>query len=245
MIPKIIHCCWFGGREKPGNIQMCMDSWRRVMPDYRVMEWNESNFDIQAIPFAAQAYGAKKFAFVSDVARVKALTEVGGIYLDTDVMVYRPFDTILHHPCVLGFEQGNYVATSFMASESGHALMRQFLEAYQDLNFIQNDGAMISHTNVAILTQMLCDLGLIRDNRLQIIGDGIAIYPQEYFSPYDYCNCIHQNTANTMCEHLFYVSWLPWSVRVKKSLKRLLVASLGKRSLEIVRAIGKELRCHG
>ena len=126
MIPKIIHYCWFGG-EKPGKVLKCIESWKRCLPDYEIIEWNSENFDVFALPYTSEAYKAKKYAFVSDVARVKALYEYGGIYLDTDVMVYGKFDPVLQHKCVFGFEEELYVATSFMAAEPHHPLMKQFL----------------------------------------------------------------------------------------------------------------------
>ena len=103
MIPKIIHYCWFGRNEKPEKIQKCIESWKIHLSDYQIIEWNEDNFDYNLLTYTKDAYNAKKYAFVSDVARVKALYEMGGIYLDTDVMVYQNFDSILKHNCVLGF----------------------------------------------------------------------------------------------------------------------------------------------
>lgn len=88
MIPKIIHYCWFGG-EKPQKVVKCIESWKKNLPDYEIKEWNKNNFDISELQYTLDAYKAHKYAFVSDVARVKALYEYGGIYLDTDVMVYK------------------------------------------------------------------------------------------------------------------------------------------------------------
>ena len=164
MIPKIIHYCWFGRGEKPKKIQKCIDSWKRVLTDYQIIEWNEDNFNVSKLKYTQDAYNAKKYAFVSDVARVKALYEMGGIYLDTDVMVYKTFDSVLDNKCVLGFEQDNYVATSFMACVKEHNLMKQFFELYSDLSFYDENGNIIPGTNVSKLTNMLLVKGLIRDN---------------------------------------------------------------------------------
>lgn len=234
MIPKIIHYCWFGGKEKPNKIQKCIDTWKKILSDYTFMEWNETNFDINEFLYTKDAYDAKKYAFVSDVARVKALYEYGGIYLDTDVVVYKSFDKILNNACVFGFEQENYIATSFMACEKNHALMCQFYEMYRNLNFYSENGEIIEGTNVSKLTRLLEEKGLIRNNQYQVLED-IVIYPQEYFSPYDYSNCIKQNTENTICEHLYFVSWMSSKTRFNKVVKKILVKFIGKNGIEKLR----------
>lgn len=226
MIPKIIHYCWFGG-EKPKKIQQCIQSWHEHLLDYEFVEWNTNNFDTNINQYVKDAYEAKKYAFVSDVARVKALSEMGGIYLDTDVIVYKSFDEILNHKCVLGFEQDEYVATSFMACEKGHPLMKQFYEMYENLPFYDEKGNVISGTNVTKLTRMLMEKGLERNNEYQSLEDEIVVYPREYFSPFEYGYFIDGKSENTICEHLFLVSWMPWTTKMKKRLKKFVVLFIG------------------
>lgn len=92
---KIIHYCWFGGNEKSQIIKKCINSWKKYMPEYKIMEWNEKNIDLSFSPFVIEAYKNKKWAFVSDVIRLKVLYEYGGIYLDTDVELYESLDDLL------------------------------------------------------------------------------------------------------------------------------------------------------
>ena len=84
MIPKIIHYCWFGGNPLPTDVKRCIESWKKMCPDYEIKRWDESNFDVNAHPFTKAAYEAKAWAFVSDYARLKVVCDNGGIYLDTD-----------------------------------------------------------------------------------------------------------------------------------------------------------------
>src|SRR5699024_7215547 len=97
--------CWFGG-EKPDTVKECIESWHTILTDYEIIEWNQENFDINKLKYTREAFKEKKYAFVSDVARVYALYQYGGIYLDTDVKVYKKFDSILKEKCVFGFEEG-------------------------------------------------------------------------------------------------------------------------------------------
>lgn len=229
MIPKIIHYCWFGKSKKPKKIEKCINTWKEKCPDYKIIEWNESNFDVNKLKYTKDAYEAKKYAFVSDVARVKALYEYGGIYLDTDVIVYKDFATILNSKCVLGFEFGNYIATSFMACEPKFYLMKEFYNLYIYLHFYDNQGNIISVTNVSKLTNMLLDKGLERNDQLQILDNTIVVYPKEYFSPYEYGYCIRNNTENTICEHLFLVSWGNKNIYIKRIIKKIIVLIIGKK----------------
>lgn len=235
-IPKIIHFCWFGGKQKPSKVQKCIESWHKYLSDYEFMEWNESNFDVNCNEYVKQAYENKKFAYVSDIARIKALDQYGGIYMDTDVMLYKSFDDLLNNKCILGFEEENYVATSFIACVPGHDLIKEFIGRYENASFYNQDKSLDLTTNVQRLTDILENRGLLRNNEFQKVGD-ISVYPQEYFSPYDYGNCIRKNTENTYCEHLFLVSWLPWTAKLKKLIKKMVIPIIGINNMNRIRRI--------
>lgn len=235
MIPKIIHYCWFGGKSKPIKIQRCIEGWRDILKDYEFIEWNEDNFDVNYYEYTRQAYEQGKYAFVSDVARIEALRQYGGIYLDTDVEIYKIFDDLLDNSrCILGFEYDNWIATSFMAFEKNHPLLMEFGNLYAEESFSRN-GLLNTTTNVNRLTKLLCDKGLIRENCKQLLSDGIEVFPIEYFSPYDYANCIMEKTENTYCAHLFFVTWMPGSEQLKKYIKSFLVKIIGRQGLEWLR----------
>ena len=105
MIPKIIHYCWFGRKPKPQKVLEYIETWKKFFPDFEMKEWNEDNFDVNMMPYTKEAYYAKKYAFVSDVARLYALVHEGGIYFDTDIRVVKRFsDELLNSHGFLGFE---------------------------------------------------------------------------------------------------------------------------------------------
>ena len=129
MIPKKIHYFWFGGNEKPAKVQKCIDSWKKYCPDYEIIEWNESNFDIHCMPFVEQAYDAKKYAFVSDVARLIVVYEQGGIYMDTDVEVIKPLDDLLNNKAYMSFENDENINTGQgFGSEPGLKLLKKHID---------------------------------------------------------------------------------------------------------------------
>lgn len=116
MIPKIIHYVWLGHGEKSDKIKACMESWRKFLPDYEIKEWNEDNFDINYNDFTRDSYEKKMYAFTSDVVRLYALYTEGGLYLDTDVLLYKPLDEFLTDEGFTGFEDTNYPVTAVMRS---------------------------------------------------------------------------------------------------------------------------------
>lgn len=234
-IPKIVHYCWFGKKEKPESVKKCINSWKKFLPDYELMEWNEDNFNIDKLQYTKEAYEAGKYAFVSDVARIEALYLYGGIYMDTDVEVLKSFSPLLDARCILGMEEKEYVATSFMAFEKGHPLVKQFLNLYENLSFYDEKGQIITGTNVAKLTNMLAEKGFKQINTYQELEDGIKIYPKEFFSPYDYINCYYKITENSYCVHHFAVSWMSKKEQVKKQIKRKVVKILGPDKMNKIR----------
>ena len=235
-IPNIIHYCWFGKREKPIIVKKCIKSWEEKLKEYKIIEWNEENFDIDSNIFIRQAYDCGKFAFVSDYVRVYALYNYGGIYLDTDVEVYKKFtDTILNNSSFWGFEEKNFIATSTIGATKGNKLIKQFLDSYDNKDFLKEDGTINALTNVVIVSEILRKLGIKLDGSYQEVKDLATIYPQEYFSPYDYINCYSKETENTYTIHHYYKSWLPMSARFKTSIKKFGAKIIGGKNIAKMR----------
>lgn len=206
-IPKIIHYCWFGRGPKPKLAEKCIKSWKKYCPDYEIMEWNEDNFDVSTAPeYVKQAYTAKRWAFVTDYVRLRALTELGGVYLDTDVEVVKPLDPYLKHKAFAGFEHISRVQTGLLACEPGFPLFRDFMAYYDTASFLQPDGTPDITTNVEILTGLCRQRGLEFTDKLQIIDD-LAIYPREVFCPVDYDTKKLKRTRKTVTIHWFSGSW--------------------------------------
>ncbi|MGG0237735.1 glycosyltransferase family 32 protein [Bacillus rhizoplanae] len=236
-IPRIIHYCWFGGKEKPDTVKRCIDSWKKNLSEYEMIEWNEDNFDINCNPYVKEAYKSRKFAFVSDYVRVHVLYYFGGIYLDTDVEVFKSFNDLLCHDSFWGFEQENYIATSTIGAAKGNKLIKIFLDSYEEKSFIKEDGSHDDLTNVAIVTGILKTLGLKTNGEYQEIEGIGTFYPQTYFSPYDYINCRKFITENTYTMHHFYKSWLPPKARFKSTIKIIASKVIGGENIARIRKI--------
>lgn len=235
-IPKVIHYCWFGRKEKPTIVKKCIESWRKNLIEYEIIEWNEDTFDINFNEFVKQAYDKGMFAFVSDYVRVFALYNYGGIYLDTDVEVLKEFtDDILSNDSFWGFEEKNFIATSTIGAKKGNMFIKSFLDTYQGKKFIKYDGSIDTLTNVAIVSDMVKNIGIKLDGTYQK-SEGLAtFYPQEYFSPYDYINCYSKQTEETYVIHHYYKSWLPYSTRVKTNIKKVMSKCIGGKNVATIR----------
>jgi hypothetical protein len=207
MIPKIIHYCWFGHGQMPESAVKCLESWHQHMPDWKYMLWNEDSFDFSLYPYAREAYEARKFAFVSDVARLHALKLCGGLYLDTDVLVYKSFDPLLEYKAFAGFEGSKHcpVGTCVLASEVEGAWVNKQLADYEGRRFIKEDGSYDLTTNVSFITQKMEEGGFVSNGQEQDF-DGLHVFPVDYFSP-RHTTGEYLRTENTYCEHLGLGSW--------------------------------------
>ena len=221
MIPKVIHYCWFGEKPLPKAAIRCIDSWKKHFPDYEIREWNESNYDVRKIPYTAEAYGAKKYAFVSDYARFDILYEQGGVYFDTDVEVLRPFEDILTQGAFMGRESdGADVNPGLgMAAAPGLALYREVLDHYQDQHFLRGDGSLNMETIVSRTTGILRAHGLKNEPGVQQVA-GVRVYPKEYFDPLDNNTGEITVTENTHSVHWYAMSWLPKRQQIIRRITR-------------------------
>ena len=225
MIPKIIHYCWFGGKPLPKSAEKCIASWKKYLPDYEIKRWDESNFDVNAIPYTREAYAACKFAFVSDYARFWILYHYGGVYFDKDVEVIRPIDDIINRGGFLGVESnrnGIYTVNPGLgfAATQGTAVIGEMVNLYSTFHFINTDGASDLKNIVEITTDYLSSKGLQNTDEIQDCC-GFTIYPKDYFCPIDYDTRELKITENTRTIHHYAESWVPRSTRFKNALSRL------------------------
>lgn len=218
-IPKIIHYCWFGNNPLSDMAKKCIESWQKNCPEYRIMEWNEKNFDINCNTYVQEAYREKKWAFVSDVARLVALVNYGGIYMDTDVEVLQPLDNILNNEAIVGFECESRIQTGFLACVKGQPIFKEFLRMYDQEHFVNLDGSMNTVTNVTRLTNLCLKYGLILNNKRQVIK-GITVLPKEYLSPKDVETGKVNVTDKTLCIHYFDGSWLSKEDHIRIEIER-------------------------
>lgn len=216
MIPKTIHYCWFGRGKKPPLVKKCIASWRKFMPEYEIIEWNEDTFDINANAYTKMCYEQKKYAFLTDYVRLLVVAEHGGIYFDTDVEALRSFDELLENESFFGFETEEYVATGLgFGAQAGNPIVLQMIREYDA--FL--DGRHGTEGCPRLNTKALLKFHLQQNGQKQNL-DGAVIYPTEYFNPLNSATGQLSKTKNTYSIHWYSMSWLSPSKRQLSRLAR-------------------------
>lgn len=205
-IPKIIHYCWFGKGEKPADVLYCINTWKKHMPDYKIIEWNESNFSVSnSNQYVKEAYRTRKWAFVADYVRLYALYEHGGIYFDTDVEVFKSFDSLLNNNSFFGFETKDFLMTAVMGAVKNSQIIKDFLKEYENMKFDASIN-LNEVTNVVTFTKLMKNKGLKINGKEQII-EGAKIYPQAYFGSNDIINLVGKYRKSAYAYHHCAASW--------------------------------------
>lgn len=196
----------------PRSVKRFIRTWRKHLPDYEIKVWTEKEFDpMSSVSYVKEAYQCSKFAFVSDYVRLYALSQYGGIYLDTDVEVLDSFDPYLDCP-FLCFENEENIATAIIAATKTTQWVKDVLAMYVERHFI-NDGKMDLTTNVEFISKEFVKRGLRVGGEMQVV-DGVKIYPSEYFSPKSWGTGLYNITDKTIAVHHFAGTWHSKSTRL-------------------------------
>ena len=220
MIPKVIHYCWFGRGKYPSITKKCISSWKKYCPDFEIKCWNEDNYDVHKNPYVWEAYQKKKWAFVSDFARLDIVYHHGGIYLDTDVELIKSLDSLLEESCFLASAaDGSGISTGLgFGAEEGHEAIRAMLHTYDDRHFVVNGGIDLTAC-VTINSAPFLQQGY--DSRLrekQTVMNAL-ILPSSYFDPIDGPSSELHQTEETIGIHRATCSWYTGFPRLKALLR--------------------------
>ena len=209
MIPKIVHYCWFGRGPMPELVQTCIASWHTHMPDWQFHLWSEDNFDIASAPqYVQEAYTAKKYAFVSDYVRLWALEQEGGLYMDVDFEVYKPFDDLMEqYASFAGYEgsKKNPVMMGVLAAAPHHPCIQAMMATYADRRFVREDGSLDMTPNTGYFYDWMTRQGFVADG-VEKDWNGVHVLPVECFCP-GLTTGENLRCERTYCEHKGLHSW--------------------------------------
>ncbi len=237
---KYIHYCWFGNNPLPKLAKKCIKSWQKYLPDYEIIKWSEENVDLNECPFIKEAYENKKWAFVADYARTKAMYEYGGIYFDTDMEVTKDITNLLSDETFLGVEDSNLIACGVWYEKHPKSfLSKNMLDFYRSLEHFSSED-YFEYSIPRIITKVIDDDNFDgTKNEIQKLKNNIKIYPREYFYPLSYDHKNNVFTDNTCMIHYYDATWVPdWEKRELKIFR-----IFGRKNGEfIIKAIKKTKR---
>ena len=201
-ISKKIHYCWFGNNPKSEMEKKCIASWEKYCPDYQIIEWNEDNYDVNSSKYMQEVYSSKKWGYSADYARLDIVYKEGGIYLDTDVEIYRNFDDMLADEAFFNFACAYEVnAGSGFGAIAGNNILMELRDFYTDKHFINKDGTLNLQSCAFYQNPVLENYGFnLAENKYQVINN-IVLYPSEVMNPGGRSNIIKNITDKTHSYH--------------------------------------------
>ena len=227
-IPKIIHYCWFGKGEMPDALKECMKSWEILkQAGYEIKRWDESNCSFDENDFVRKCFAEKKWGYIGDYYRVKALYEIGGGYLDTDVIMQKPFDELLNQEAFIGFSCDCALCTAVVGAQKGATFIKGFLEMYDTGKFYTEESFKNGKTQAEYCDgkwapsneywtwYTICTYpNFVLNNKMQRLVN-VTVYPKQYFE-------LGSLTGSYYCRHTNYNSWREQntSKNVLKKIKR-------------------------
>lgn len=210
MVSKIIHLCWFSDDPYPVEIRVCLESWRRVLPDYEVKIWRMADARAIGIPYIDEALDARRWAFASDVVRFYAVYTYGGVYMDSDVFIYRRFDEFIPEEGFVTFNERIEdhwtdfgLQAAFFIGSKGNAFCREMLDYYKSRHYIGPDGTQDNTISPYTMRSIAEKYGYrCDDSAPQRLGE-LTVYPTRFLAP----RKRYKVTAETVGQHRVYGSW--------------------------------------
>ena len=225
---KIIHYCWFGGKPLPAMAKKCIKSWKKFLPDYEIKEWNENNFDIKCCPFVEEAYKNKKWAFVSDYARLHALHEYGGIYLDTDMEIIKDINFLKDKEFFIGYEAKRSIAAGVIGVKNPqNKYVEELLNFYKARSGFSEEN-IIEFAIPKVITKMFKKYETRNEQEIEVYDNSIYVYPEDYFYPINYDYSKRNYTSNTCMVHYYNATWVPKGEKIALAAYRTFGMKLGK-----------------
>ncbi|MFC5684428.1 glycosyltransferase family 32 protein [Flavobacterium sp. MAHUQ-51] len=240
MIPKIIHYCWLSDDIFPDNIQKCIESWKKNLPDYEFILWDTKRFPLENSIWVKQAFETKKYAFAADYIRLYAVYNYGGIYLDSDVEVLKGFDELLELPYFVGTEGDGIIEAGVFGAEKKTDWLGYCLEYYEGKTFVKVDGSFDTVTLPKIMMKQIgAKRKIVEMPQEQVINnrtllenkDFLYLFSKEYFCAKNLGTGELENTINTYTIHHFAMSWILSKNKFLPNLKRKLMSVLGVKTI--------------
>ncbi|MCL1945226.1 MAG: hypothetical protein FWF56_05445 [Firmicutes bacterium] len=234
-IPKKIHYVWLGGGELSDLHKRCIATWSEICPDYEIIRWDESNYDVNINPLVVNAISAKNWALAADYIRVDVLHRYGGIYLDTDVELVKSFDHLLYLEFFVGYEHKSWCSNAIIGSEPNSIILNLVMSIYmQDINVSKYSNVI---SIFAFSTVFKKYLDVKNNGKTTIIDDKYAVFSFDYFYPYQWLSKKLKSSDNTVCIHWYNGSWLTEKQVASMNFLGLITKVIGRKFFNFIESI--------
>lgn len=207
MIPKIIHLCWFSGEKYPVEIRRCIDTWCRLLPDYTIKVWDAEAARRLKCDYIDEALDRRRWAFAADAVRFYAVWLEGGVYMDSDIYLYRRFDKFIpEHGCTVFREVAPhfYLQAAFIIGEKGNQFCKDMVDFYASRHFVNTDGTTDETISPLRMLEVAALRGVRADDSEQHIDGYLSVYPTENLLP---CRSYGGRRDKAFGMHTIYGSW--------------------------------------
>ena len=210
MVPKIIHLCWFSNDPYPIEIKICLDTWHRLLPDYKVKVWNYQMARSIGISFINEALEERRWAFASDVVRFYAVWKEGGVYMDSDILLLKRFDDFIPDEGFSTFIEdvreggtARRLQAAFFSGSPGNTFCKDMLDYYRKRHYRNADGTQDNTISPMIMGDVAARYGFKAEDVEQTLDGGIHIYPTHFLAP----KKNYPIDGDTIGQHRIYGSW--------------------------------------
>jgi hypothetical protein len=228
LIEKTIHYVWLGSAEIHGELAAYIRGWEQLHPDWQIIKWDENNFDCESNSWVKAAIEQKNYPLAADVIRSFVLLNHGGVYLDTDIELYKPLDELAaENDFFIGYETDFWFGCAVLGAKKGHRIIHEVYERY--LSPCEGIG---SHSNMLCVLNFSASIKRLYNIKLngetQKIADNAKLYSTDYFFPRHYITRRTKITENTVAMHHYGSAWHPIGKRIGKKIAKCARLVLGK-----------------
>lgn len=185
-IPRVLHYCWYGRNRMDELHLRCIESWSKHFGDFELIRWDETNSPMD-LPYIAAATAQQRWSKISNLMRLLAVGQFGGIYLDTDVEAFRSFRPLLQKRCFVAFQLRQadcehdpcWVNNAILGATPNHS----FVRACAERTLRSFDECGIFEVSSRITTDVLRQHGLRSSCAEQTVA-GVSVLPRETFYPF-------------------------------------------------------------
>jgi len=207
MIEKTIHYVWLGGKDIPEKFVDFIANWKRLHPDWEIKKWSEDNFDCDSNAWVKKAMKDKNYSLAADVIRSWALLNYGGVYLDTDIELFKPLDELAeNNDFFIGYETDYWFGCAILGSKKGHPIIKEVYQRYLiPIEKLDNTSNMLCVLNFSAVVKRL--YGTKLNGKTKKVGDNAILLSTDYFFPQHYITKRVYIKPHTVAMHHYSSTW--------------------------------------